>query len=136
VLPRGRIATVLPVRRDARSPEAYRADVRSDGAPALVDLFEAIRRTLLDEAPDVEEGIRYGMLDYPGLANLAAQKDYVALYVLPAVLERHRANFPGVGTGKSCLRFTKPEQLDRVALRRLLRDVRRYRNATGARPRP
>jgi len=124
------VAKVSRVRRDASSPEAYRADVRSDGAPALVELFEAVRRTVLDEAPDVVEGIRHGMLDYPGLASLAAQKDYVALYVAPAVLEKHRESFPGANTGKSCLRFSKPEQLDRVALRRLLRDVRRYRAAT------
>jgi hypothetical protein len=117
------------VRRDDSSPEAYRADVRSDGAPAFVELFEAVRRTIVDEAPGVEEGTRYGMLDYPGLASLAAQKDYVALYVSPAVLDRHRDHFAGVSMGKSCLRFTKSEQLDRVALRRLLRDVRRYRAA-------
>jgi hypothetical protein len=124
------------VRRDASSPEAYRTDVRSDGAPALVELFEAVRRTVLDEAPDVVEGIRYGMLDYPGVASLAAQKDYVALYVAPAVLDRHRDQFPGVGVGKSCLRFAKAEQLDRVALRRLLRDLRRHRAATDDPIRP
>ena len=117
--------------RDASSPAAYRADAAL-AEPALADLFEAVRRTILDEAPDLEEGIRYGMLDYPGLANLAVQKGYVALYVAPPVLDRHREAFTGVSAGKSCLRFTKPEQLDRVALRRLLRDVRRYRNAAGS----
>jgi uncharacterized protein YdhG (YjbR/CyaY superfamily) len=117
------------MKRDASSPEAYCADV--DGPER--DLLEAIRRTILDEAPDLEEGIRYGMLDYPGLANLAAQKNYVALYVAPSVLDRHRENFPGVSAGKSCLRFSTSAQLDRVALRLLLRDVRKYRAATSER---
>lgn len=107
------------MKRDVRSPEAYRADV----GPTHRPLLEAIRRTILDEAPGVAEGLRYGMLDYPGVANLAAQKHYVALYVAPAVLARHRDAFPGVDAGKSCLRFTRDAQLDRVALRRLIRDV-------------
>jgi len=107
------------MKRDASSPEAYRADV----GPAWGALLEAIRRTILDEVPGVAEGIRYGMLDYPGVANLAAQKHYVALYVAPAVLARHREAFPGVEAGKDCLRFARAAQLDRVALRRLIRDV-------------
>jgi hypothetical protein len=74
-----------------------------------------------------DEGIEHGMLDYPGLANLAAQKHYVALYVAPAVLAKHKKSFPGVSCGKSCLRFAKPEQLDPVALRRLLKAVRSHR---------
>jgi hypothetical protein len=112
--------------RDATSPEAYRADVSGP----LKDLLETIRKTILDEAPDVKEGIRFGMLDYPGVASLAAQKSYVALYVAPAVLDKHRENFPDVSAGKSCLRFSRPAEIDRVALRRLLREVRRYRIAT------
>ena len=118
------------MQRDASSPEAYAADVQADAPPALVALFDAVRRTIRDEAPDVEEGVRHGMLDYPGLANLACQKDYVALYVAPPVLEQHREQFAGVDAGKSCLRFRRSSELDRVALRRLLRDVRRYRAAT------
>ena len=113
--------------RDASSPGAYLADLDEPEK----GLLETIRRTIRDEAPDLEEGIRHGMLDYPGLASLAAQKGYVALYVSPAVLDRHRDNFPDVSAGKSCLRFKKPAQVDRVALRRLLRDVRTFRAATG-----
>jgi hypothetical protein len=75
----------------------------------------------------VEETIGHGMLDYPGLANLAAQKGYVALYVAPEVLERHKPHFPGVSTGKSCLRFKRIDQADPAALRRLLVDLRAAR---------
>lgn len=69
------------------------------------------------------------MLDYPGLANLGAQKHYVALYVAPAVLAQRKSDFPGVDAGKGCLRFKKPEQVDPDALRRLLHEVSRYRAA-------
>lgn len=111
------------MKRDASSPEAYRADVEEPQRA----LLEAIRDAIFDVAPDVEEGIEYGMLDYPGLANLAAQKRYVSLYVAASVLEAHASEFAGVERGKSCLRFKRLEQVDPKALRRLLRAVRAAR---------
>ena len=111
------------MKRDASSPAAYRADVRG----AQSELLEALREAIFDAVPDVEEGIEHGMLDYPGLANLAAQKNHVALYVAPAVLAKHAERFAGVDCGKSCLRFKRLEQFDADAVRALLRDVRSYR---------
>lgn len=113
------------MRRDSRSPAAYRKDVQGPQR----ELLEAIREVIFEVAPDVEEGIEHGMLDYPGLANLGAQKNYVALYVAPPVLAEHRGDFPGVSMGKSCVRFQRPEQFEAKAVRRLLRDVRRLRKA-------
>lgn len=115
------------MRRDDRSPDAYRASV----AGSHRDMLETIREVILEVAPDVEEGVGHGMLDYPGLANLAAQKHHVSLYVSPAVLDRHRGAFPGTSCGRSCLRFTKPEQVDRDALKALLEDVRDTRRGAS-----
>jgi hypothetical protein len=111
------------MRRDASSPEAYRADVVGEQS----EFLEAIRSIILEVAPDVREAIGHGMLDYPGLANLAAQKDFVALYVAATVLTRRKGDFPGVSAGKSCLRFRRLAQLDREALARLLREVHAFR---------
>ena len=111
------------MRRDTSSPKAYRNDV--DGK--LRPILEAVREVIVDVAPQVEESIGHGMLDYPGLANLAAQKNYVALYVAPTVLARFKNDFPGVSCGKSCLRFTRIEQVDRDVLAKLLREVRAFR---------
>ena len=111
------------MRRISSSPEAYRADV--DGPQR--ELLEAIREVILEVAPDTKEGIEHGMLDYPGLANLAAQKRYVALYVAPPILAKRKSEFPGVSAGKSCLRFRTLDQVKRPALKRLLRDVRAFR---------
>ena len=113
------------MRRDSSSPQAYRAAVEGDQRK----LLDAIRSTILEVVPDVEEGIEYGMLDYPGVANLAAQKHYVSLYVAPAVLAEWKKQFPGASAGKSCLRFRKLEQVDREALTGLLEAVREYRAA-------
>ena len=68
------------------------------------------------------------MLDYPGLANLAAQKHYVALYVAASVLARHKAAFAGLSSGKSCLRFKKLSDFDALAVRKLLADVLEFRS--------
>lgn len=113
------------MQRDASSPEAYLADV--DGPQR--EILQAIRQVIREVVPDVEEGIEYGMLDYPGLANLAAQKSYVALYVAPPVLANRKRDFPGVSSGKSCLRFRAIDQVDREALGRLLREVHAFRTS-------
>lgn len=111
------------MKRDDRSPRDYRNAVEGGQS----ELLEAIRSTILEVAPEVEEGIEHGMLDYPGIANLAAQKSYVSLYVKPSVLDRHRERFAGVDCGKSCLRFRRLDQLDFPRLKKLLGDVVRER---------
>jgi uncharacterized protein YdhG (YjbR/CyaY superfamily) len=111
------------MRRDSSSPGAYRRDVSGDQR----ELLESIRSVIREVAPEIKEGIAPGMLDYPGLANLGAQKHYVALYVAPEVLKEHKPRFASVDAGKSCLRFRRIDQVDASAVRRLLRDVRRHR---------
>jgi len=107
------------MKRDARSPQSYREDVTGEQS----EMLETIRNAILSVAPDTEEIIEHGMLGYPGLANLAAQKHYVALYVMPTVLAEHRESFSGADCGKSCLRFRRPDQINPKRLRVLLRDV-------------
>jgi uncharacterized protein YdhG (YjbR/CyaY superfamily) len=112
------------MRRKDSSPGAYRADVTGEHS----EMLETIRNAILSVAPDIDEVIEHGMLGYPGLANLAAQKHYVALYVKPAVLAKHKKHFPGADCGKSCLRFRRPDQIDPKQLRILLRDVLQARS--------
>ena len=107
------------MKRNASSPEAYREDVSGKQRQML----EAIRDAIFEVAPETEEIIEYGMLGYPGLANLAAQKHYVALYVMASVLAHHRDSFPGADCGKSCLRFRRVDQIESPRLHDLLRDV-------------
>jgi uncharacterized protein YdhG (YjbR/CyaY superfamily) len=111
------------MRRDDRSPDHYRESV--DGE--LREVLEAVRSVIVHSHSDLEETIRYGMLDYPGLANLGAQKNYVAVYVDPGVLARHGKAFAGIDRGKSCLRFRRVEQVDAAALEALFADVRKTR---------
>ena len=107
------------MQREVSTPEEYRKDVTGEQS----EMLEAIRGAIYDVAPKIDEIIEYGMLGYPGLANLAAQKHYVALYVKPAVLAKHRDRLPGADCGKSCVRFRSPEQIETEPLRDLLREV-------------
>lgn len=100
------------MKRDDSSPQAYRDDV--DGE--LSEILELIRSLIFEVADGVEEEIQYGMLNYPGVANLAAQKNYVSMYVKPAILDEFRDRFDGIDAGKSCLRFRRREQVDREVL--------------------
>lgn len=114
------------MQRNHGTPDAYCADV-----PAPQGLILArIRELLLAALPGQPEGLRHGMLDYPGVANLAAQKHYVSLYVPPAVLAAHGDHFPGVQRGKSCLRFRRVDQVHQPALEALLRAAAAHHKQT------
>ncbi len=104
------------MRRDDSSPQAYRESVEGK----LRATLERTRNLILDAAPDVDEGIKYGMLYYPGIGCLGAQKYYVSLYVHSTVLQEVRDSFTGLSCGKSCIRFTRPGQVDPGAVRRLV----------------
>jgi uncharacterized protein YdhG (YjbR/CyaY superfamily) len=118
-LPMLRAPRRLAMKRDDRSPQAYRESVEG----AQRELLEALRAVVREAAPDVEERCRFGMLDDPGLANLATQKRSVHLHVMPEV----PARLAGVDRGKSCLRFARLDQVDAPSLRALLDDVRAAR---------
>ena len=107
------------MKRDSTSPAAYRADI--DGWQR--DVVERIRGLVQAGCPGVEEGIKYGMLNSPGIGALAAQKHYVSLYVSPEILERRRKEFPKLACGKSCVRFRRASDLDEAAVRSLLGEI-------------
>lgn len=116
------------MRIEAATPEAYRNAVPAHQRA----LVERVRSAILDAAPGVEEGMAYGMLDYPGIGSLGVQKDHVALYVAPEVLARFRDRFPGVKCGKSCLRLRRIEQADLAGLRALVEALARRRAAAAS----
>ena len=112
------------MRRNDSSPEAYRKDVLGE----QTEMLETMREAVFEVAPDMEEIIESGMLGFPGVTNLAAQKHHVALYIPPGVLAEHRDRFPGTDCGKSCMRFRRSNQIDPEQLRTLLRAVLRARS--------
>lgn len=107
------------MKRDDRSPEAYLASVEGEQG----EIVREIRELILREFPEAEEHMEYGMLAYGDLANLAAQKNYVSLYVTPSVMARYQRKHPSANCGKCCLRMRSRKHYDPEAIRELIREV-------------
>ncbi|MDA7920336.1 DUF1801 domain-containing protein [Verrucomicrobiales bacterium] len=110
------------MKRDDSSPGAYLDSVDEPQKSLLM----AIRELIIEVAPNAVEGIDYGMLGFGDIANLAAQKNYVSLYVAPLALAAFQKQHPSINCGKSCLRFSSIAQFEKVggdAIRELLEAV-------------
>jgi uncharacterized protein YdhG (YjbR/CyaY superfamily) len=86
-------------------------------SPEEKKVFGKIRMLLKKAHPRVYESMKYRMPTYlVGDYHLGAfnkQKNYLCLYLNPVAVDPHRKALKaaGIDCGKSCLRFTKPEQL-------------------------
>ncbi|MGZ8481389.1 MAG: iron chaperone [Candidatus Limnocylindria bacterium] len=120
------------VSSDARNPEDYLAQLPEDRRRVVSAVRDVIREHL---PPGYEEGMSYGMIawyvpleTFPdtyngeplGLAGIASQKRYISLYLVhvygdPALdawfRERWAATGKPLNMGKSCVRFTRLEDL-------------------------
>lgn len=110
------------MKRNDASPQAY---IDSTEEPQRALLLR-VRALVLEVCPNANEYIEYGMLAYSDVANLAAQKNYVSLYVAPKALDEWKNKHPGQSCGKSCLRFANAKKLDDLgdeSIRELIRSV-------------
>jgi uncharacterized protein YdhG (YjbR/CyaY superfamily) len=104
--------------------DAYLRDLEPGRRAAL----EALRDLVFQAVPDAAETMRYGMPAYERdddlLCAFASQKRYVSLYVFDTdIVERHRAALGDLSVGKSCIRFTRLEQLPRDTIVDMLREA-------------
>lgn len=109
------------------SVDDWLAEVDPGRKPAL----EAVRALALRNLPALTETMRYGMPTYaadpaaePAFA-FNSQKQYISLYVSPRVHALHAEELKGLDTGKSCIRFRRPEQIDLDLVDRMLADTAR-----------
>lgn len=123
---------------DVTSPEEYLAQVPDGRREALTALHKLIRKT----APKLKPAICYGMIGYgvkpyettsgckgegPVVA-LANQKRYMSLYLCACgpdgyLAEQAKARLGKVSVGKSCIRFTKLENLNVEVAMELVRQA-------------
>lgn len=88
-----------------------------------------LRALILDTVPDVEETIAYKMpaATLPGqehvLCSYKSQKNYISLYMDVDVVAAHEDDLADLNCGKSCIRFTRFEQLPQDAIRQMLRET-------------
>lgn len=91
-----------------------------------------LRSVIREAAPAAAETMRYGMPTYEMgemLCAFAAQKNYLALYVDPAVVEAHRTELGGLDVGKSCIRFRTLDQLPLGVVRTMVAEAARRASA-------
>src|SRR5580700_5454935 len=100
---------------------SYIEEVPVERRAAIEKLRDLCRQTL----PGYEECMEYGMPGYKRNGSLeisfASQKQYIALYVKPIVVDEFRGLLGKASIGKSCIRFSKPEQIDFAVITELLR---------------
>ena len=109
----------------ATTVDAYLAEVPPARRAALGRLRDVCRRLFADADEVVEYGMPAYRIDGVVRVAFASQKQYVALYGLGAdVVERHRARLAGVETGKSCIKFRKPDAIDFALVETLLTEAR------------
>lgn len=107
----------------AATVDAYIAEA----PPERQAVMSAIRNLCRVHLPGYEESMRYGMATYTrnGEAEFAfaSQKGYLSLYGMKqGALDPLRDEFTDSGAkiGKGCIRYSRPEQINLEALRRLL----------------
>ena len=87
--------------------------------------IEQLRNLCRQNLAGYQECMEYGMPGYKRNCSLefsfASQKQYIALYAKPVVVNEFREVLRKAKIGKSCIRFTKPEQIDFAVIAKLLR---------------
>ena len=102
----------------AATVDEYMQTVPPERLEALTRLRELCRNTL----SGYQESMQYGMPSYSRDGEVAvsfnSQKNYISLYVPQKVADQYRDQLKNVG--KSCIRYTRPEQIDFALVERLL----------------
>jgi Domain of unknown function (DU1801) len=142
-----------------QTPDEYIASLPEDRREAIAAVRNVVRDNL---PPGFEEGMQYGMIGWYvplerlpdtyngqplGLAGLASQKNYMSLYLNTVYgdpkterwfRERYAASGKRLNMGKSCVRFTRLEDLpldvigDTIARADVDRYLAQYAEARGS----
>jgi uncharacterized protein YdhG (YjbR/CyaY superfamily) len=100
---------------------SYIQEVPVERRAALEKLHSLCQKNL----PGYQEVMEFGMPGYRRNGSLelsfASQKQYIALYVKPTVVNEFRGELAVASVGKSCIRFKKPEEIDFAVIAKLLR---------------
>ncbi|MGW4227813.1 iron chaperone [Streptomyces sp. NPDC004980] len=110
------------VQSQAEDVDGYLAEVPEERKAALTRLRDLCR----SELRGFTEVMAYGMPAYErdgiGEIAFASQKQYISFYLLRTdVRDAFADRLAGHDMGKGCLRFRRPEKIDFVLLRDLLR---------------
>ena len=99
----------------AESVDAYLVEVPADRKDTLTQLRDLCLATL----KGFDESMEYGMPSYSRNGEVevafASQKNYISLYILKQdVMDTYKDKLSGkgIGFGKGCIRYSKPEKIE------------------------
>ena len=103
-------------------------DVYLEGlTPKRKEALEQVRSLILNTVPDAEESMKYNMPTYDyageGLCAFASQKQYMSLYMDVDLVEEHTDELSHLNVGKSCIRFSKLENLPLETVEEILKET-------------
>jgi uncharacterized protein YdhG (YjbR/CyaY superfamily) len=109
-----------------RSAAATVAEYIAEAPPNRLDALNLLRRLCREELPGFDEEMRHGMPSYVRddaiEVAFASQKASITLYILrQAALAANADRLTGLSVGKGAIRFRRPDQIDPIAVRELLR---------------
>ena len=90
--------------------------------PQRLAALTTLRQLCRDILTGYDESMQYGMPAYSrngvGGVGFASQKNYISLYIEPAVVDQYRDQLKNAG--KCCIRYSRPEQIDFAVVTKLL----------------
>ncbi len=106
----------------AHTVDDYLKEVPHDRLEAL----QRLRQLCLEELIGYEESMLYGMPTYNGNSVVAftSQKNYISFYFPKSeIIDRYRGTLKA-SIGKSCIRFSKVNDIDFATIRSMLQALR------------
>ena len=84
-----------------------------------------LRELIANALPDARELIEYNMpavavTDDDIVCSYKSQKNYISLYMDVDLVEKHKAGLADLNCGKSCIRFSRFEQLPQDVIKAIL----------------
>ncbi len=122
----------------AKTPNEYIALIDEPRKSEIKKLDTLIRKAVPTLKPEIVSGmIGYGMYHYKSRSGregewpiiaLASQKNYISVYVCAAkngkyLAEYYKDKLPKASIGKSCIRFTKTENIDLNILEEIIKEA-------------
>ena len=98
-----------------------------DEVPAArFDCLCELRRACAELLDGFDESMDYGIPSYSRDGEVeiafASRKHYISLYILRTdVMEAHRDRLAGLGLGKGCIRYRRPDQVEMDVVRSMLK---------------
>ncbi len=110
------------MRSAAATVDEYIAEAPLD----RLDALSLLRRLCQEELPGFDEAMRHGMPSYLRddaiEVAFASQQASINLYILrQAALAANAERLTGLSVGKGAIRFRRPDQIDPMTVRELLR---------------